>query len=159
MKQILAMLFPKEITNRFSGQKIALYVFIPLTSMLIFRSCMHLLAPDGGAQSIATIPLDSYSAGASANIIAIFSQWGLSQLLLTVLFILVLVRYRSLIPLFYLLFAVEMFGRMAVGHFKPVVTLETAPGAASNLPLLIAALAMLVLSLMPSKSKGGAGGE
>ncbi|MEE2929485.1 MAG: hypothetical protein VX599_02105 [Pseudomonadota bacterium] len=152
MKHILATLFPKQITNTYPGQKIALFVFVPLTLMLTFRSCMHLVAPDGGAQSIATIPLDTYSAGAAANVIAIFSQWGLSQLLLTLLFILVLVRYRSLIPLFYLIFAVEMFGRMAVGHFKPVVTLETAPGASSNMPLLIAALIMLGLSLMPSKS-------
>ena len=105
MKRILATLFPKEITNRYPGQKIALYVFIPLTLMLTFRSCMHLIAPDGGAQSIATIPLDTYSDGAAANVIAIFSQWGLSQLLLTLMFILVLIRYRSLIPLFYLLFA------------------------------------------------------
>jgi hypothetical protein len=152
MKQILATLLPKQITNRFPGQKIALYVFVPLTLMLIFRSCMHLIAPDGGAQSIATIPLDTYSDGAAANIIAIFSQWGLSQLLLTGLFILVLVRYRSLIPLFYLLFALEQCGRMGVGHFKPVVTLETAPGSAANLPLLIISLIMLALSLMPSKS-------
>lgn len=152
MMRILATLFPKQITNKYPGQKIALYVFVPLTLMLTFRSCMHLIAPDGGAQSIATIPLDSYSEGAAANIIAIFSQWGLSQLLLTLLFILVLVRYRSLIPLFYLIFALEMFGRMAVGHFKPVVTLETAPGSAGNMPLLIAALIMLALSLIPSKS-------
>lgn len=152
MKQILATLLPKQITNRFTGQKIALYVFVPLTLMLIFRSCMHLIAPDGGAQSIATIPLDTYSDSAAANVIAIFSQWGLSQLLLTLLFVLVLVRYRSLIPLFYLLFALEQFGRMAVGHFKPVVTLETAPGSAATLPLLIISLIMLALSLMPSKS-------
>lgn len=153
MKHILAALFPKQITNKFLGQKIALFAFVPLTMMLIFRSCMHLIAPDGGAQSIATIPLDTYTESAAANIIAIFSQWGLSQLLLTLLFIMVLVRYRSLIPLFYLLFAVEMFGRMAVGHFKPIVTLETAPGAASNMPLFIAALIMLGLSLIPSKPK------
>jgi hypothetical protein len=152
MKQILATLLPKQLTNRFTGQKIALYVFVPLTLMLIFRSCMHLIAPDGGAQSIATIPLDTYSDSAAANVIAIFSQWGLSQLLLTLLFVLVLVRYRSLIPLFYLLFALEQCGRMAVGHFKPVVTLETAPGSAATLPLLIISLIMLALSLMPSKS-------
>ena len=153
MKRILATLFPKQITNRFTGNKIALYAFFPLTLMLIFRSCMHIIASDGGAQSIATIPLDSYSDGASANVIAIFGQWGLSQLLLAELYLLVLIRYRSLIPLFFLLFVLEQYGRMAMGQFKPVVTLETAPGAASNLPLLLIALLMLVLNLMPSKPK------
>lgn len=155
MTQILKTLFPKHVTNKYPGQKIALYVFIPLTLMLIFRSCVHLAAPDGGAQSIATIPLDSFSDAAAANVIAIFGQWGLSQLLLAGLFLLVLVRYRSLIPLFYLVFVLEWSGRMAVAHFKPTVTLETSPGAASSLPFLAIALVMLVLSLIPAKQKNG----
>lgn len=153
MTQILKTLFPKQITNTFPGQKVALYVFIPLTLMLIFRSCVHLVAPDGGAQSIATIPLDSFSDDAAANVIAIFGQWGLSQLLLAGLFLIVLIRYRSLIPLFYLVFVLEWGGRMVVGHFKPTVTLETSPGAASSLSFLSIALVMLVLSLIPSKQK------
>lgn len=151
MTSLLKRLFPMPADNVFRGQKIALYVFIPITLMLIFRSNMHLLAPDGGAQTIATIPLDQYSDGAAANIIAIFSQWGLSQLLLAGLFVLVMLRYRSLIPLFYLIFSLEMTGRMLVGLSKPIETVATAPGAASNLPLLIIAMAMLVLSLIPSK--------
>lgn len=152
MVSVFTKLFPKQATNTFRGQKIALYAFIPLTLMLLVRSCIHLIAPDGGAQSIATIPLDTYSEGATANIIAIFSQWGLSQLLLAGVFLLVLVRYRSLIPLFYLVFILEQIGRMSVGLSKPIVTIETAPGAAGNLPLLAIALIMLVLSLIPSKS-------
>lgn len=155
MRYLLKRLFPAPADNVFRGQKIALYVFIPITLMLIFRSNMHLLAPDGGAQSIATIPLDQYSDGAAANIIAIFSQWGLSQLLLTGLFVLTLLRYRSLIPLFYLIFSLEMIGRMTVGHFKPVETVSTAPGAASNLPLLAIAIIMLVFSLIPAKRTSG----
>jgi len=148
---IFTRLFPKHVTNAFPGQKIALYAFIPLTLMLIVRSCIHLVLPDGGAQSIATIPLDTYTQSAAANIIAIFSQWGLSQLLLAGLFLLVLMRYRSLIPLFYLIFILEQIGRISVGLFKPIATLETAPGAAGNLPMLAVAFVMLVLSLIPSK--------
>ena len=152
MVSIVQTLFPKQITNTFPGQKIALYVFIPLTLMLIVRSCILFVAPDGGAQSIATIPLDTYSDSAAMNIVAIFSQWGLSQLLLAGLFLLVLVRYRSLISLFYLLFVLEQIGRISVGLAKPIATLETAPGAAGNLPLLAIAFVMLVLSLIPSHS-------
>ena len=152
MASVFTTLLPRQITNTFPGQKIALYVFVPLTLMLIVRSCIHLVAPDGGAQSIATIPLDTYSEGATANIVAIFSQWGLSQLLLAGLFLLALGRYRSLIPLFYLIFVLEQSGRIGVGLVKPIATLETAKGAAGNLPLLAIALVMLVLSLIPSKS-------
>ena len=153
MTGILTRLFPKQVTNTFPGQRIALYVFIPLTLMLIVRSSIHLVAADGGAQSIATMPLDTYSDGAAANVVAIFSQWGLSQLLLAGLFLIGLLRYRSLIPLFYLMFVLEQIGRISVGQFKPISTLETAPGAAGNLPLLAVAALMLILSLIPAKPK------
>ncbi len=41
-----------------------------------------MFAPDGGAQSIATIPLDSYTANGADTVILIFSYWGLSQLII-----------------------------------------------------------------------------
>lgn len=150
---ILSRLIPSPASNVFPGQKVALYAFIPLCLMLVVRSTIHLVAPDGGAQSIATIPLDQYSEGGAMNIVAIFSQWGLSQLLLALVFVLVLVRYRSLIPLFYFLFMLEQIGRATVGHFKPIETLAAAaPGENGNLPLLLVATLMFILSLIPPKS-------
>ena len=50
--------------------------------VITVRSCIHLLSADGGAQSIATI--DTNVAGGD-NIIAVFGQWGATQLLLAVL--------------------------------------------------------------------------
>ena len=101
------------------------------------------MAPDGGAQSIATIPLDSYPQGAAATVIAIFALWGLSQLLIGLLYLMAAIRYRSLIPLFYLLMIVEYAVRMAIGTFKPIETAGTAPGAVGNLPLMVLAAVML----------------
>jgi hypothetical protein len=46
---------------------------------ITMRSLIHLLLPDGGAQSIATI--DVHVAGGS-DIVAMFGQWGAIQLLL-----------------------------------------------------------------------------
>lgn len=77
MTHVLSRLFPVQFDNTYRGNRIALWVFYPLTAITLWRSQHHMLAPDGGAQSIATIPLDSYSEGAAATIIAIFAQWGL----------------------------------------------------------------------------------
>jgi len=156
MTHLLKTLFPARPDNRFPGHKLALLGFILNILMLIFRGLMHMASPDGGAQSIATIPLDTYSADARANIVAMFGQWGLSQLLLTSLYVVALFRYRSLIPLFLLLFVLEVGGRYVVGHFKPIVTVDTAPGAAATLPLLLIGLVLLGLSLMPSRTKADA---
>ncbi|CAJ1366255.1 unnamed protein product [Effrenium voratum] len=156
MTRILQTLFPARADNHFRGHQLALLGFVLIILMQIFRGCMHMISPDGGAQSIATIPLDTYSEGARANIIAMFGQWGFSQLLLTSLYVLVLFRYRSLIPLFYLLFVLEVSGRAAVGRFKPIVTVGRAPGEAGTVPLLVIGLVLLGLSLMPSRDKADA---
>jgi hypothetical protein len=64
------------------------------------RSLIHLLLPDGGAQSIATINV--HVAG-GANIVAMFGQWGAIQLLLAGLLWVLLLRWRGLTPLLLLL--------------------------------------------------------
>ena len=153
MTAILARLFPKTITNVFPGQRIALWLFVPLTALTVWRSQHHIFAPDGGAQTIATIPLDSYTDAGAAAVITIFALWGLSQLLIGLLYLIALIRYRALIPLLYLLFTLEYAVRLYIGHIKPIETAETAPGAAANLPFAIAGLILLALSLWPRRGE------
>ena len=69
---------------------------------------------DGGANSIAGIDLDVQ------NIVAIFAQWGLEQLLLASLAWLALLRYRGLIPLILLINLLDNIGRILVGRSKPL---------------------------------------
>ncbi len=151
MSHILNRLFPAQFDNVFRGNRIALWVFYAFTAVTLWRSQHHVFAPDGGAQSIATIPLDSYSDGAAATIIAIFAQWGLVQLLLGMVMLLAAVRYNSMVPLMWLIVLVEWIGRGLIGQFKPVETIGTAPGQVGNMMIPIIALVMLVLSLIPPR--------
>jgi hypothetical protein len=48
-------LFPKQVDNNFQGYKIASIIFLLVTIFTIIRSCIHILAPDEGAGSIAGI--------------------------------------------------------------------------------------------------------
>ncbi len=145
--QMLEYLLPKTIDNNYRGMTIAKWVFVAMTVLTIGRSLAHIFLPDGGAQSIATIPLDSFSAEASNVIVHIFAQWGLSQLLFGLLFLLVLLRYQALIPLMWLFILVEWSGRLLVGLANPIETVGTAPGAIGNRIIPIIALIMLLLSL------------
>lgn len=151
MKHVLDSLFPAQFDNVYRGNRLALWLFYPLTAVTLWRSQHHMLAPDGGAQSIATIPLDNYANGAAATIIAIFAQWGLVQLLLGLLMLLAAFRYRSMVPLMWLIVLVEWTGRGLIGQFKPVETLGTAPGQIGNLVVPVIALVMLVLALWPER--------
>ena len=87
--------------------------------------------------SIASIPLDHYSLAAQETIIAMFALWGLSQLLVGLVYVVVMVRHQSWIPFISLLLLLEYAIRIGLGFFKTVVTVNTAPGVAGNLPLLL----------------------
>ena len=67
---MLERLFPAHFDNNFRGYNSALWVFYAFTVLTIWRSQHHLFASDGGAQSIATIPLDSYSAAGASTVVS-----------------------------------------------------------------------------------------
>lgn len=146
-------LLPASASADFTGRPLALWALYPVTAITLWRSQHHMFAPDGGAELIATIPLSRYSPDASANIIAMFALWGLSQLLLGLVMLVVAVRYRALVPLMWLLLCLEYAGRQGLGLIKPVHTAGTAPGAAANPLLLLLAVVMLALALWPAQSR------
>jgi hypothetical protein len=74
---------------RYGGPAIAYWITAILLVVITARSLVHLFLPDRGAHSIATI--DASVAG-GGNIIAIFGQWGASQLLLVGALWILLVR-------------------------------------------------------------------
>lgn len=140
-------LLPTTVTNDYRGTAIAKWVFVAITVITVARSLAHIFLPDGGAQSIATIPLDTYAPGAATVIIGMFAQWGLTQLMFGLLYVLVLWRYQALIPLMWLFILFEWTGRLLLGFVKPFETVGTAPGAVGNLIIPLLALIMLALSL------------
>jgi hypothetical protein len=144
---MLETLFPKTINNQYRGMPIAKWVFIVMTVLTIARSLAHIFLPDGGAQSIATIPLDKFVSGGATIIISMFAQWGLTQLMFGLLYVFAIWRYQSLIPLMWAFTFFEWSGRLLLGLFKPIETLGTAPGAIGNLIFPVLAIIMLALSL------------
>ena len=133
--------------NEYRGSPIALWVFALMTLVTVGRSLAHILLPDGGAQSIATIPLDDFTANGAAALIHVFAEWGLSQLMFGLFYVIVLLRYRSLIPLMWLFILLEYSGRLLLGLAKPFELAGTAPGAVGNYVFIPLALIMLLLSL------------
>ena len=154
MISMIKLIFPDVFNNQFKGHKIAVYVFYIITAFTLWRSQHHLLAADGGAQSIATIPLDSFTEAGAQAVVGAFSLWGLSQLFVGVIYLIVSLRYRSMIPLRYLLMMFEYVVRANYFPiYKQIPTTGTAPGAAGNLPLIIISVVMLFLSIhSPKKS-------
>ena len=154
MKNRDIKILPNTIDNHYEGSKISKYMFLFLTIVTIIRSLIHIIAVDGGAQSIATIPLNSYSTEAAATVILMFALWGLSQLLMSIVYVVVYFKYQSLIPAMYILLITEYVMRLVIGIMKPIETIGTAPGGIGNYVLISVCLILFWMSLNVRKQEG-----
>jgi hypothetical protein len=147
MKHIFATLLPASADNTIRGMKLPVYVFAVIAMVSTIRSLIHLLAPDGGAGSIAGMDL---SVAGAQGIIFSFALWGSAHLIYALIQLVVVFRYRSLVPFMYVLLILETLLRELVGHMKPVHFAHTPPGAIGNYVILPLAALMLALSLWRS---------
>ena len=105
---------------------------------------------DSGVNSIATIITFEGTPDPNQVIYLFASLWGSQQLIMALLYGLVLLRYRALIPLMYLLLAIEICFRLISGILHPLTEiyyLQTPPGSAGNIPVLIITFILLLLAL------------
>ena len=132
----MKLFFPDVFDNKVRFNKVFLYLFIVITAVTLGRSLVHVFAPDGGANSIATIIVFMGNPDPNQVIYFIFSLWGLSQLIIGLMYVVSIVKYRSMIPLWYALIWFEYLFRIIIGRvLKPMsdtVLNGTAPGEIGN---------------------------
>ena len=128
MKLDIKKVFPKN-PSRFEGFGIIRLIAVLYMFVMVVRSCIHLFAPDGGAQSIAGIDT---SVEGGDNIIAIFHQWGAIQLILAILLVVLFFRYPGLTPLILLILILDPILRFVAGQQMSLTTAGTPPGEALN---------------------------
>ena len=128
MKFDIKELLPKN-PAKFEGVRAVRIVTAIYLLVMVVRSCIHLFAADGGAQSIAGI--DTSVEGGN-NIIAIFHQWGAIQLILAVLLFVLFFRYPGFTPLILLTLALDPVMRFIAGQMMSLTSTGTPPGEALN---------------------------
>ena len=148
--RIIDRILPKQVDNQFKGYRLVAAVFAIIVVFTLARSLIHIFTPDGGASSIAGI---NTSVDGGSNIVSMFAFWGLSQLLMGVVYLIVLLRYRSLIPLMFVFIFAEYSGRILIGLAKPLIVSHTPPGAIGDYILVPLTIIMLILSLLTPKKK------
>src|SRR5579859_2744885 len=100
---LFARVFPRQIDNNFRGYRLAIWLlgFYALIKILqgtvsVFNTASTAIGADG-------IPLDTFSQAARATVVSMFALLGLNLLVLPLQAFLVLVRYRAMIPMMYLM--------------------------------------------------------
>ena len=128
MKLDIKRVFPNN-PSKFEGFRTIRFIAVLYRFVMVVRSCIHLFAPDGGAQSIAGIDT---SVEGGDNIIAIFHQWGAIQLILAILLLVLFFRYPGLTPLILLTLSLDPVLRFVAGQQMSLTTTGTPPGEALN---------------------------
>ena len=116
---------------------------------MIGRSSIHLFSSDGGANGIAGIDI---SVAGGDNIIAIFHQWGATQLILALFQSLLFFRYPGITPLVLLTLAVEPVMRFIAGQMKPLITDGPPPGESFNGVAFIILIALFIASVSEKRT-------
>ena len=153
-------LMPKTADNAYRGSLAALWLLAPVLIVKImmgfnvaglnpFVDNRYIIKTADG------VPLDSFSAEAQELVMFLFSSWGLNLLLICIFAVIVLVRFRSLIPLAILWLATEQVGRKLLAG----LTLNPDPSAAFSFGSLInwafsiLLVVAFVLSLVPRRGR------
>jgi hypothetical protein len=144
MKFDIKRLLPNNPT-KFEGFRAIRIVTAIYLLVMVVRSCIHLFAADGGAQSIAGI--DTSVEGGN-NIIAIFHQWGAIQLILAVLLFVLFFRYPGFTPLILLTLALDPVMRFIAGQMMSLTSTGTPPGEALNGASFCLLALLLIASLI-----------
>jgi hypothetical protein len=132
------------MTPHYQGSRFSLLFLIVLSTVTTLRSLAHVFLPDGGANSIAGLDV---SVDGGNNLIALFAQWGYTQLLLSMMMWFVISFARSLVPLALLLQTLDWGGRILVGLMKSVEVAAPPPGEIGSYVLLPICLVALWFSL------------
>tara|TARA_B100001027_G_C16236791_1_gene317387 strand:+ start:39 stop:497 length:459 start_codon:yes stop_codon:yes gene_type:complete len=145
-------ILPKQINNNYKGSKIAIYGFYPIMVMWLFRSFTHFLSENAGLVKIASInKLPITNNIDPNNLVYLFaSLWGASQLIITLLTILFFFKYRSLLPLLWLIVIFDILLRFISGFLHPLTPeyyINVPPGSLAQIPLLIYGILMFTISI------------
>jgi hypothetical protein len=117
---MLTRIFPRQFDNAYGGHRLAIWLLVPLLALKLLMGGNSMLNPRLVALSADGIPLDSLGTVAADAVIGFLCVWGLGQVLLALQGVLALIRYRSMIPLIYLLLLIEQAGRKVIFTLHPI---------------------------------------
>jgi len=145
---MLEYIFPPQIDNSYRGHRLALWLFIPVVILKLMMSLGSIFIGETVLRAADGIPLDAYSPAAAHTVVSLFAAWGLFHLMMVLLCILALARYRAMVPfMFGLLLAEHVTRKQLVLAFLPIDRVATLANIATNTVLLILMIAGLALSL------------
>ena len=151
---MLNQLLPPRLDNTYRGRKLALWLFGLVVLIRSIQSVMIIVNGYSIARSADGIPLETYAPAAAQTILALFAISSLNRLFISLVCVVVLVRYRSAIPSMFALLALTYLAGEVILRFIPIVRVGTPPGPIVNLIMFALMIVGLALSLWKRNNEG-----
>jgi hypothetical protein len=154
MASSIETIFPREANNDYRGGKVPFYVYFFVIAQQAFSAIVHYFTYDSGKVQIGGMIRFQGDPDPNEMVWAMGARAGLWELIVLGLFLVVLWRYRNLIPLMYLVVVVEQVLSYGMGAMRPIgpeYFTHTPPAIIAKLPKLVIALVMLILTVRHSQ--------
>ena len=146
-------LFPKQFDNAYRGHWLALVILALLLFLRLAQTGMALVVPLFVIRGPDGILIDTFNEPAQAAFTYLFRVVGLLNVVVCLVGVLALVRYRAMVPLIYLELVVLFGGQKILGLLYPIPRAPEAPGVLIFLGMIAAVLLGFILSLLDRRSK------
>lgn len=144
---MLDQLLPRQIDNTYRGRKLALWLFAAVVLLRVIMSLNSIFNARSVATSADGIPLDTFTPAGAQTVVSLFALLALANLFISLLGILVLVRFRGMVPLMFTLLLLQYLSRKLILYFMPIVRVGAPPAGVINLVLFALIVVGLALSL------------
>jgi hypothetical protein len=150
---MLDRLFPSRADNGFEGLRAAIWLFgllIALRFVVSVNSILNTALVAAGADGI---PLGRFGPEAAREVLTLFALIAVGQLASALIGLAVLIRYRALLPLFYLVSLGEQLARRLAVRMHEAPTYGNPVAAYVTWAVFGLLIAGLVLAFLPARPR------
>lgn len=139
---MLERILPVTVDNTYSGHILAIWCMIVIVFLKTGMALTAIFATRLAAENAHKVPLGAFSPTATQFLLSALARAGLSTLVVALFCLLVLIRYRAMIPVTYVLILAEQTGRAFLFLRESAIT-----GISSALVVNLVLLFLTVLGL------------
>ncbi|HVF46726.1 MAG TPA: hypothetical protein VNA17_04080 [Pyrinomonadaceae bacterium] len=146
---MLERIFPRQLDNEYRGYRVALVIFGLIIAVRALQSVMVIFNGPATVTGADGIPLGSYPADAAQTVLGLFAQNSLWRLVFSMIGVVVLVRYRTAVPLMFAAMILTFVGAQVLSIYMPLARVGPVPtGLIVNRVMVGLMLVGLVLSVL-----------
>jgi hypothetical protein len=118
---VLSRIFPKQFDNNYRGHWLAISLIVPVMLLEAAQDVIVIWSTRTTLITADAIPLDSYGTAGAQAVISLSAIMALTSLVIPLQSVVVLIRYRAMIPFMYFCLLILDVGNRVLAQVNPIV--------------------------------------